>query len=343
MKKTLLTLLTLLTGLYPVYAQMITGVWKGKINRQQVEIKIIQQGDSLTGTSYYYTSPTQYRRYAIKGFFDASTNETVWWDDQLIEEKTGRGLSLRPGQTPNLARADFNCPGEGIMKLDGKVVERDEPEKDRGDVHLNKTASASFFDEWDYVIDNFTIGANDPWIIDSIASIAKAPPAPMPEPQRSPVPPPVITETLPEKKPEPVVVKTAPKPQPIVTIEDKYFQRKKEYSLEIPVTGDSIELKFYDNAQIDGDSISLFLNDRLVFEHIRLSAVAHTIRIAVADLKESNDLVMVAENLGEIPPNTSYMIALVNNRRYEAMLSSTEQTSAAIKLVKPATPLAGQK
>ncbi|OYW19298.1 MAG: hypothetical protein B7Z54_04145, partial [Sphingobacteriales bacterium 12-47-4] len=193
-----------------------------------------------------------------------------------------------------------------------------------------------------YVIDNYTVGANDPWIIDSIASIAKAPPAPTPQPQPSPAPPPVTIEPQPEKKAEPVVVKTTPKPQPVLTIEDKYFQRKKEYSLEIPVTGDSIELKFYDNAQIDGDSISLFLNDRLVFEHIRLSAVAHTIRISVADLKDSNYLVMVAENLGEIPPNTSYMIAMVNNRRYEAMLSSTEQTSAAIKLVKPANPVAGQ-
>jgi len=28
-------------------AQMVTGVWHGKINKQKVEIKIIQNGDSL--------------------------------------------------------------------------------------------------------------------------------------------------------------------------------------------------------------------------------------------------------------------------------------------------------
>ena len=65
-------------------------VWKGKINRQKAEVKIIQNGDSLTGTSYYYESANNYRRYSIKGYFDATTNEAVWWDDQLIEEKSGR-------------------------------------------------------------------------------------------------------------------------------------------------------------------------------------------------------------------------------------------------------------
>src|SRR6185436_19226820 len=80
-----------------VNAQMITGVWKGKINRQKAEVKIILNGDSLTGTSYYYESPTPYRRYSIKGYFDATTNEAVWWDDQLIEEKSGKYNISTPG------------------------------------------------------------------------------------------------------------------------------------------------------------------------------------------------------------------------------------------------------
>ena len=104
---------------------------------------------------------------------------------------------------------------------------------------------------------------------------------------------------------------------------------------EIPLTGDSIELRFYDNAEIDGDSISLFLNNKLIFQHIRLTAVAYSIKLPVNDLNETNELVMVAENLGEIPPNTSYMLAIVNDKRYEAMLKSTEETSAVIRLIKP--------
>jgi len=43
---------------------------------------------------------------------------------------------------------------------------------------------------------------------------------------------------------------------------------------------------------------------------------------------------MVAENLGAIPPNTSYMVALVEGKRYDAQLASTENSSAMIKLIK---------
>jgi hypothetical protein len=52
------------------YAQTITGVWRGRINNQKVEVKIIQQGDVLTGSSYYYGTKGNYRRFSIKGYFD---------------------------------------------------------------------------------------------------------------------------------------------------------------------------------------------------------------------------------------------------------------------------------
>lgn len=52
-----------------------------------------------------------------------------------------------------------------------------------------------------------------------------------------------------------------------------------------------------------------------------------------------NELTMVAENLGSIPPNTSYMVALAGDKRYEAKLASTENSSAVIGLKKaPSIP-----
>jgi hypothetical protein len=100
------------------------------------------------------------------------------------------------------------------------------------------------------------------------------------------------------------------------------------------VNGDSIELRFYDNAQIDGDSISLFLNDKLLFQHIRLTDKAYTIKLPVSALSAENELTMVAENLGAIPPNTSYMVAMVGEKKYTANLASTENSSAVIRLKK---------
>lgn len=330
--------LLLFMGFSSIKAQMITGVWKGKINRQKVEVKIIQNGDNLTGTSYYYESAGNYRRYSIKGYFDPGTNEAVWWDDELLEEKTGRLTT--PGKVPLLSRADFNCPGGARMMLDGKASKVEDENQKAGDVDLDKTDQSSFPDEWDFVIENYTTGANDPDVIDSIGALASAKPV-MEDPvqtitQDKPVSPVnplsnIPVETPIEKVEEPQIVVPSIKP---ITIEEKFVARKKVFNTEIPVTGDSIELRFYDNAQIDGDSISLFLNDKLIFEHIRLTEKAYTVKLPVNTLSSSNELIMVAENLGSIPPNTSYMVALVEEKRYEARLESTEGSSAMIRLVR---------
>jgi len=346
MKKYLVAFLALFTISSSSFTQMITGVWKGKIDRKKVELKIVQNGDSLTGTSYYYESSTNYRRYSIKGYFDANTNSAVWWDDRLIEENTGKSISGKPGRIPYLSTADFNCPGSGKMFLEGKAVLKEDIDNIKGPVDLEKTGSGIFSDEWDFVIENYTAGTNDPYIIDSIASIAMIPEQ---ESEEIIAPPVQVEPQVIINKPAntPVEInKPAPSAEvkipeqrniilPVPTIEDKFIRRQRVLTKEIPLTGDSIELRFYDNAEIDGDSISLFLNDRLIFQHIRLTASAYTIKLPVNELNESNELIMVAENLGEIPPNTSYMIALVGDKRYDAQLASTEQSSAMIRLIKP--------
>ena len=145
--------------------------------------------------------------------------------------------------------------------------------------------------------------------------------------------PPVVKNSTVVAAPAPPIVR-APVNIPVQTIEEKFVSRKKILTTEIPVSGDSIELRFYDNAEIDGDSISLFLNDKIIFRHIRLTGSAYTIKLAVQDLAETNELIMVAENLGSIPPNTSYMVAIVGQERYEARLESTEGSSAMVRFVK---------
>jgi hypothetical protein len=331
-------------------AQLITGVWKGNIGHKKVELKIIKNGDSLTGTCYYYQSPNNYRRYNIKGYFDDRDNSVVWWDDQLIDEKNSNTLFAAKTATPYRSTADFNCPGGNKMYLNGKAASKVDVDQTIGPVALQKFADPVFNDEWDYVIDNYTVGANDPRLIDSIGRLAFE--------KRVPVEPDVvaIVKRKPSLKTErkqshkqvfisgtanKPIVKPTPDPieEPIVanaplTNEQKFATRSKQVMQEIPVTGDSIELRFYDNAIVDGDSIAIFLNNRLMAEHIRLTEKAYTMKLAVADLLESNELVMVAENLGSIAPNTSLMVAMVDGKRYEARLESTEQSSAGIRFIR---------
>ena len=197
------------------------------------------------------------------------------------------------------------------------------------------------------MIDNYTIGTNDPYVIDSVGMIAFQIPKPQLINQQKTVLEVKVEPQIPATKQSetkkvisnPIPLEKPPVINPIVTtppiaIEQKFITREKFLVKEIPLTGDSIELRFYDNAEIDGDSISLFLNDTLLFSHIRLTGKAYSIKLAVADMLTTNELTMVAENLGTIPPNTSYMVAIVNNIRYDAYLASTEGSSAMIRFIK---------
>ena len=324
-------------------AQPVTGVWKGKIDHRNVELKIIKKGDSLTGTSYYYTSANNFSRYSIKGYFDGTDNSVVWWDDQLIEEKNGNGLLLKRSASPYISNADFNCPGGTKMYLTGSAALKEKPDQREGTIDLQKFITPFFHDEWDFVIDNYTVGANDPYLIDSIGELAFTRPLPVRDkPESKPAREVVMQPKKPIFIPAPsqASIKIPPEPTDKLVVsvpisnEQRFKTRTRQLVQEIPLAGDSLELRFYDNAEIDGDSIAVFFNNKMLAEHVRLSETAFIIKLPVADLLQSNDLVMVAENLGSIPPNTSLMIAMVDGTRYEARLASTENSSALIRFVK---------
>ena len=349
----LLLLFTFFFSYASSHAQMITGVWQGRIgtgiNSVKIELKLVSKGDSLTGTSYYYSSNGNYTRYSVKGYFDARSNSVIWWDEELIEQKK-EGLSIRNTMSlPMLAEADFNCPGSGKMMLDGKAFQKNNRE-DKSEMHLTKTERIINKDEWDLLITNYTNGGNHPDNISYTENLWKTnkPKNTPPVNDNSRItvlekPKPTKNETIVDKPVQPEqsptipstgTERTANKPSPVPEIQKRFEERKKVLSLDLPLQGDSIEVSFYDNAEIDGDSISLFLNNKILFEHIRLTEKPYTIKFSVNDLNDENELVMVAENLGAIPPNTSYMIAYINGERITANLESTENSSAMIRLKK---------
>src|ERR1700748_1549492 len=143
-QKFVLKIIAFLLFCVHLQAQPITGIWKGKMGNSKVELKLVRKGDSLIGTSYYYDSKSNYRRYSVKGYFDDRNNDVIWYDDVLIENHNANHSG------PLLAVADFNCPGEGVMKLDGKSSWKEDNKKDKKELHLIKGNGAPVFpDEWD--------------------------------------------------------------------------------------------------------------------------------------------------------------------------------------------------
>ena len=102
---------------------------------------------------------------------------------------------------------------------------------------------------------------------------------------------------------------------------------------EIKVDTGNIRLDFYDNAQIDGDSITVLVDKQVVLTHQRLSAKPLTTYVRVDLNNTFHEIEMIAENLGSIPPNTAILIITAGLNRHLLSLSSSETRSARVRIV----------
>jgi hypothetical protein len=131
----------------------------------------------------------------------------------------------------------------------------------------------------------------------------------------------------------------APAPRPdsagmadSLKIAESFASRKAVLNRELLVESDSVRLSFYDNGEIDGDSISVFVNHQLVLSHQGLEAKAFNIYLHLDSTRELTEVSMFAENLGSIPPNTALMIVTDGKNRYEVFLSSSLTENATVEL-----------
>lgn len=188
-------------------------------------------------------------------------------------------------------------------------------------------------------------------------------PEPKPEPKKV-TPPPTVKKTTPPavKKPAPPVAKTTPPKKPATTlpvaskktadstaVKDVVTkvppppvtrpvapavlkQRTNELFQTINTDSKDIVISFYDNGEIDGDTISIYDNNRLLAKSKGLSTQPITIKVKMDENDPEHDIVMVAENLGSIPPNTALMIIQAGDERFNIRLSSTEQKNAMVRI-----------
>lgn len=94
-------------------------------------------------------------------------------------------------------------------------------------------------------------------------------------------------------------------------------------------TAAAITLSVYDNGEIDGDSVSVYVNDAPLVQHRLITTNPVTINLPVEKGKRYI-ISLFAENLGRIPPNTALLKIEAGAVMKEIRLSSSFDANAAV-------------
>ena len=110
-------------------------------------------------------------------------------------------------------------------------------------------------------------------------------------------------------------------------------KRKMEVINNIFFTSDSLILTLYDNGEIDGDTVSIVLNGKVILpqQALTANAIRYVLKIT-PEMGDSLNLIMYAENLGKIHPNTGLLILQDGDKKHEVRFSGDLQKSPLLHL-----------
>lgn len=95
---------------------------------------------------------------------------------------------------------------------------------------------------------------------------------------------------------------------------------------------DSIRIELLDNEEIDGDVISLYVNDSLLLHHLAINATAKVFYLSLSKARPISRILMVAESQGSTPPCTALMRVHTHSKDYEVSLSSNFSSNGVVEL-----------
>ena len=109
-----------------------------------------------------------------------------------------------------------------------------------------------------------------------------------------------------------------------------FENRKKNVLKTFAISQPTFHLSFYDNGEIDGDSITVFYNGKVVLSNKKLSDKPISLTLTLDKNIKENTVTMYADNLGTIPPNTALMIVTDGTKRYEVRIESDNEKSGTV-------------
>jgi hypothetical protein len=110
----------------------------------------------------------------------------------------------------------------------------------------------------------------------------------------------------------------------------KYSTRVSSILKKVEVSKANFKVDLYDDGDIDGDIVSVYYNGKMIVESKKLTDKPLTLNLTTDTGKTENELLIYADNVGEIPPNTALMIVSEGNQRTEVRISADSKKNGVI-------------
>ena len=323
------TLISLLLLSTTVQAQKLTGIWRGYFSAAngifrddfgeemyKYEVQIDQQSDnSVKGVTYTYKSTVFYGKSTMQGIYTASSKNLIVKELKLVELKIGSNSE------PCLMTCYLDYVKIGKLEvLQGTFISTNAKNKKdcgSGKVYLERVLKS------DFELEEFLAHPKP------AAPIIQQKPMVKPSNKDSDIvnrdnatdnTANTIKTTVPENK-KSITTNVTPK----VLVQRDNFLIKRILTSE-PI----VKVELFDNGTIDNDTISLYHNNEQVIIKGKLNYQPLTYSFNCGNEPVNHELILVAENLGEIPPNTAIMVVTIGKKRQEIFLTSDEKKNAKI-------------
>jgi hypothetical protein len=339
-------------------------------DQYKIEVQLESKGNTISGVTYSYLTTVFYGKATMTGHFNKISQKALFEEIKTVELKMS-GLSVACIMKYNLiytrsGNEEF-LEGTYSSKYE-KDSYGGKKGEDCGDgrVYLRKVPTSDFpVEPFLKNKTNPTSEVSSTPKVDS-SSIKKTTTAPVKKPTTTPPRNTVTVKPKPQApKTNTVKTNTQTKPSNNVTLKktnidtlnkaipksiesDKQTTKNTQPKITTPrptslssrqnelvntfsVDNENVTVKLYDNGEIDGDSISVYMDNKLVLSKKRLTAAPLEIKLKLDELNDEHELIMVAENLGRIPPNTSLMIVEAGDQRFTARITSTYQKNAMVR------------
>jgi hypothetical protein len=327
----------------------------GGDERYKFEVQIDQNNKNFKGVTYSYLTTVFYGKATCEGTVNPKTKGVRLEEIKIVDVRMAGGSDAC---VMTLYLKYSKEDGEEFMEgTYSSMNTKDSTNCGKGTVFLRKVTTSDFYEEpflvkrknekqkiaqnksvikkVDTAVNKNPIVKTTPKTTPKTTVITKKPVTTKPQPTNKNT----VTKS-PETKPNVkiVPVDTAKKAEvtmnkiPLSSLPTPKVLASRENELvkTITTSATEIEVNIYDNGTVDNDTISVYLDKKLVLAKKRLTEKAISLKVNLDDSANYHELVMVAENLGEIPPNTSLMVVKAGKQQYEVRITSTEQKNAVI-------------